>query len=430
MSKEVGSKKKVGFGLFNLVSLWLLSSFSFAQAPVTVSVGESLGPVPEYAITGFNHGVFMRVLEFQEDFAGLDIDSLRYPPGNIADESPLDRMHIADYGRQWQFLGEPPVLVVTNLFTGSAEAAGRAVVDFEDEGIPVLAFEVGNEPDLYGPNRADESWTPEKYCDKFREYRAVIKAVDPNALVAGPAVSGADIAEPYLKEFLRLCGDVVDVLTWHIYPTDGSADDDVALATSSQVTETIRRYREWVKDPETNPLGFERDIQLGITEFGLSWRTNNNRHLMDTVATLWLADALGRMVRERLDMSHYFALQGTGGHGLIDNADWRRPTFYLFEMLSDFTGEVLSTSSSDDALRAYAVGRVDTTQVLLVNMSTEAKEVTLELPETAGGLELKTLSDDTYEVFVDEVAYQVSGQAAAEPVTVPARAVVLVTTVN
>lgn len=412
-----------------LLLVWtaFLVPLGLAQAPVTVQVGESLGPVPEYAITGFNHGTFMRVIDFQDDFAQLSIGSLRYPPGNIADEYPLNRMRITDYGRQWPFLGEPPVLVVTNLFTGTAEEAAESVRGFREEGIGVLAFEVGNEPDLYGPNRGDPSWTPQKYCDTFRDYRAAIRAVDPDALVAGPTVSGADIAEPYLKEFLRLCGDVVDVLTWHIYPTDGSATDEAALASSSQVTETIRRYREWVSSPEMNPLGYERDIRLGITEFGLSWRTNNNRHLTDTVATLWLADALGQMVRESLDMSYYFALQGTGGHGLIDNADWRRPTFYLFEMLSDFTGEVLKTQSSDDSLHAYAVGTSENTQVLLVNLSAEAKEVSLELPQAAETLEVKTLSDDTYDVFVDEVAYRVSKRGSSDPLSVPARSVVHVT---
>ena len=405
-----------------------LLGFALAQESVTVQVGETIGKVPPYAINGFNHGTFMNVMDFQEDFAELDIGSLRYPPGNIADEFPLNRMRIADYARQLEFLGDLPVMVVNNLFTGTPEEAAESVTGFEEEGMSVLVFEVGNEPDLYGPNRSDDSWTPEKYCEQFRAYHAAIKAVDPEALVGGPAVSGADIAEPYLKEFLNLCGDVVDVLTWHIYPTDGSAEDAEALATSEVVTQTIRRYRDWTTDPDINPLGYERDIQLGISEFGLSWKTNNNRHLMDTEATLWLADALGQMAREQLDMSHYFALQGTGGHGLIDQANWRRPTYYLFEMLKNYKGDILDTTSDDPLLRAYAVDNGTNLQILLVNMATEAKELELALPRTIEGLELKTISDDTYEVFVDGVGYSSETQAADEPLSVPARAVVLVTT--
>ena len=398
-------------------------SVGFSQS-VTVTVGEVLGDVPPYAITGHNHGVFMRVIEFEEDFAQLDIQSLRYPPGNIADEHPLNEMRIVDFGRQWQFLGRPPVMVVNNLFTGSAEEAAEAVLDFKEQGIPVLAFEVGNEPDLYGPNRADSSWTPAKYCDEFRNFHAAIKEADPDALVAGPAVSGADIAEPYLKEFLNLCGDVVDILTWHIYPTDGSADDETALASSAVITETIRRYRKWLQDPDVNPLGYERDIDMGITEFGLSWKTNRNRHLMDTVATLWLADALGQMIREQLDMSHYFALQGTGGHGLIDNADWRRPTYYLFEMLSSYSGKVLDVSSSDPLLKAYGVQTEVDTQLLLINMDTTQKKVILNLQgfETYN---LSTLSDDTYEVYSDEVAYVTTSQPSTETIILAPRSVTL-----
>ena len=405
-----------------------LLGFALAQERVTVQVDEPIGKVPPYAINGFNHGTFMNVIDFQEDFAELDIGSLRYPPGNIADEFPLNRMRIADYARQLDFLGDMPVMVVNNLFMGTPEEAAESVTGFEEEGIPVLVFEVGNEPDLYGPNRSDDSWTPEKYCEQFRAYHTAIEAVDPEALVGGPAVSGADIAEPYLKEFLNLCGDVVDVLTWHIYPTDGSAEDAEALATSEVVTQTIRRYRDWTKDPDINPLGYERDIQLGITEFGLSWKTNNNRHLMDTEATLWLADALGQMAREQLDMSHYFALQGTGGHGLIDQANWRRPTYYLFEMLKNYKGDILDTTSDDPLLRAYAVDNGRSLQILLVNMATEGKELELALPQTIEELELKTISDDTYEVFVDGVGYSSETQAADEPLSVPARSVMLVTT--
>jgi hypothetical protein len=404
----------------------LFNSTSLAQN-VSVVLGKHLGRVSPYAITGFNHGVYMRVIDLEKDFAALNIGSLRYPPGNLADEQPLSAMAITDYSRQWPFLGKPPVLVVTNLFSSTAAEAGRAALEFKGSGIPVLAFEVGNEHDLYASNRGDPSWTPAKYCRAFRTYRAAIKKISPGARVAGPAVSGAETAEAYLREVIRRCGDVLDVLTWHIYPTDGSAEDAQALASAAQVSGTIRRYRRWLRDPEMNPLGYARDIELGITEFGLSWRTNTYRHLSDTVATLWLADALGQMVRERLDMSHYFALQGTGGHGLIDEADWRRPTYYLFEMLRDYTGTTLAASSSDPLVKAYAVTAAKTTQILLINTSVEAKTVSLKLPDRLGRLELKTLSDKTYEVYVDKVAYTRSRQPAGKIVALPARALVLVT---
>jgi hypothetical protein len=406
----------------------LLWTVAWAQLTAVVTLGDSLSKPTETAIGGMNHGIFMNVLDYRDDFAQLNITSLRFPPGNIADEREMSELTARDFVLQWRLLGaDKPVLVVANLFSGTAEQAAAAIQAFIKADIPLLGVSVGNEPDLYATNRGSPEWTPARYCEAFREYQTAIHAVDPSIRLAGPSVSGAPQAESYLAEVLELCGDVIDILTWHIYPTDGSAADEVALASSSQVSETIRRYRAWVSDQERNPLGYTRDIQLGITEFGLSWRTNNYRHLQDTIATLWLADALGQMLTEQLDMSHYFALQGTGGHGLIDNAAWRRPTYYLFELLRGFHGEVFTVQSSLLDLRAYAVRTPENLQLLLINRSAEDIAVRLELPELSQQATLQLLSDDTYEIYDDDVAYITALQNLNEPTLVPARALVLLT---
>ncbi len=417
-----------------LICVLLLSALFFttasAQPSAIVTVGDSLGEPPETAIGGMNHGIFMNVLDYREDFVQLNITSLRYPPGNIADEQAMSELTARDFSLQWRLLGaDKPVLVVANLFSGTAEQAASTIQAFIEADIPLLGVSIGNEPDLYATNRASPEWTAVRYCEAFREYQAAIHATKPTIKLAGPSVSGAPQAENYLAEVLRLCGDVIDILTWHIYPTDGSASDEVALASSSQVGETIRRYRAWVSDPQRNPLGYSRDIQLGITEFGLSWRSNTYRHLQDTIATLWLADALGQIVTEKLDMSHYFALQGTGGHGLIDNAAWRRPTYYLFEILKDFHGEALTVRSSLPELRAYAVKTPENLQLLLINMSAGDMTVRLELPPNTPDQQIsrKLLSDDTYEIYDDSVAYKTDIQEPGKPTTVPARALVLLT---
>jgi hypothetical protein len=391
--------------------------------PLTLRVGEVIG-VASPGVYGVNYGIMMNVVDFREDFARLTLTSLRYPPGNIADERPMDALTVRDFLVGWRLLGgDKPLLLVANLFSGTPEAAAAAVAGLLEAGVPLVGVAIGNEPDLYGPNRGAPEWTPARYCEAFRAYRAAIDTVDASVRLAGPSVSGAPQAEAYLAEVLRLCGDVIDILSWHIYPTDGSAPDAVALASSSQVGETIRRYRAWARDPARNPLGYTRELTLAITEFGLSWRTNNYRHLHDTVATLWLADALGQMLANGLTLAHYFALQGIGGHGLIDQGGWRRPTYYLFEMLQDFHGEVLAVQSNLADLRAYAVKTPESLQLLLINISTEDVAVTLELPESgAQQATLRLLSDDTYEIYDDSVAYITVPQRLSEPTLVPARA--------
>lgn len=404
----------------------LLWSSALAASPLRVSaqLGDPGPDISPGAITGFNVGLAMQFALHLSEFQALDIHTLRFPPGNDADNYPLTRNMVEALKVQWQLLGEPELLIVTNFFEG-AEHAQSAARSFDETGIPVHAWAIGNEPDLYPRNRMDPSWTVEVYCDRFRSVAEVLREIDPEAVISGPAVSGSrPLGETYLRDFLTLCGDVIDVLSWHIYPTDGTWDDEAALATSQQVGEEIQRYRSWLRDPEINPLGYERDIGLAITEFGLSWRTPNFRHLEDMIAALWLADALGQMATEGVTWGHYFALQAMGGHGLIARGGWLRPTYTVYEMLAGFTGRTRSIEldNAPALLGAYAAENEDGLRVLIVNRGTEDIEVVLE-PTLGSELEVKTLSD---EIFDEALSYQENSQLADEAIAVPARSVVVV----
>lgn len=410
--------------LLLLVMACTALGFASAPQPVTARLGAPGAEIPPLAITGFNYGLSMQVALFRAEFDALGIRAIRYPPGNDADNYPLTTDMMDALKVQWELLHRPELLIVVNFFEGPEHAAFVAEY-LQEIGLPVRLWAVGNEPDLYPGNRMDPQWTADVYCERFRSFAAVLKEIDPDAVVTGPAVSGSrPLGKDYLREVLYLCGDVIDVLTWHVYPTDGTWEDEAALATSGQVGEEIRLFRAWLKDPALNPLGYEHNIGLAITEFGLSWRTPNFRHLEDMIAALWLADALGQMATEGLDWGFYFALQAMGGHGLIDRSGWIRPTYYVYEMLSDFEGRARAVELDAELplLTAYAAENEGGLQLLFVNRSLEDAEVVLE-PELEGELEVKLLSD---EIFDELLGYRVTAQAAAEAIAVPARSVVLV----
>lgn len=343
-----------------------------APVEVTVSLQELALPsrrVEEGAINGFNFGNMMLVVGFERDFSRLNLRALRFPPGNQADEVALTQDVVRALKVNWQLLGEPDLLVIANLFQGSPAEAAAAARTFRGAGMPVQAWSIGNEPDLYASNRNDPSWTPAKYCARFRAFAAALKEVDSSYRMVGPSVSGSrPSGEAFLREVVRRCGDAIDVLSWHIYPTDGTFSDKAALATVASVSQEINRYRAWLRGAETNPLGQARETELAVTEFGLSWRTNNYHHLEDMTAALWLASALGQMATEGLAESYYFALQGLGGHGLIDVSGWLRPTYYVYEMLASFRGEVLPVTlnaPAPDTLDAYAARDNEVLRLLL-----------------------------------------------------------------
>lgn len=403
------------------LGLLLAGALAHAQLEATVTLsgpGRALS-----ALGGVNVGLSMNLLDTRDMVAELGLTAVRFPPGNAADDRLLEPAAVAAFAAQWRLLGEPPVLVVLNLFSGTPEQAAASARLLLDAGVAVLAWEIGNEPDLYGPARGEPSWTPAAYCARFRAYRRALEALEPAIPLAGPAVSGAAEAEGYLREVLRLCGDAIDILSWHLYPTDGSASDEAALASATQVGESIRRYRAWLRDPEVNPLGHGREIRLAITEYGLSWRSQTRRHLADQVAALWLADALGQMAAEGLELSFYFALQGLGGHGLIGDDLWPRPTYDVFALLADFGGAVLEADSSLPDLHAYAAQDGETLRVLLVNLSLEPLRV--RLPGLVGAATVHTLFAEGTDPLRDERPHDVRAQPASAPVTLPGRALAL-----
>jgi hypothetical protein len=97
-----------------------------------------------------------------------------------------------------------------------AEAVVRRAVE---RGDPVAAWALGNEPNYFGLNFGGPG--PTAFAADYRRFRAVVDALDPDALVLGPATAlwpGRGELFPVLEEFLAAGAGTVDVVTWHYYP--------------------------------------------------------------------------------------------------------------------------------------------------------------------------------------------------------------------
>ncbi|MGI8748239.1 MAG: GH39 family glycosyl hydrolase, partial [Deinococcus sp.] len=284
-----------------LLSVLLGSVLGAGPVPATLTLGQRGTPIPPTAVNGFNVGYDMSVAEARGAVQSVAPSSLRYPPGNVGDEQDLTLSGLTSLRSTLALAGSadrlPAATIETRVFATRPDARNRpedaagAARDAASLGLKPLYWEIGNEPDLYAKNRGDAGWTPERYCRVFRAQRAAILAVDPSAKFAGPAVSnvqggGGD----FLAAFVRACGDVVDLLTWHEYPSQGTLSDEAALASAQRVSEHLARFRALLADPAANPLGQGRKVGLGVSEYSLSWRSNLPRHLSDMVAALWAAE--------------------------------------------------------------------------------------------------------------------------------------------
>ena len=372
-------------------------------APVTLRIASDLpSPSPIAAapaiLRGYNIGNWMQVGEFAREMRAAPAAALRFPGGNAGDDDDLTGPRLDLFKTNLELLGgpAPELLIQTRVFQGrtgavaanAPEDAASAVRLARERGLTVPVWEIGNEPDLFAVTRGDASWTPERYCEVFRAQAAAIKREDPQARIAGPAVSGAMPAAPdFARRFIALCGDVVDVLTWHIYPTDGTGSDAAALASIGEATRWPAEYRKLLSDPASNPLGHARAVELGVTEYGLSWRTDGQRFIGEQVGALWAAEFALRSAEAGLRFAHYFAYQGTGFHGLLDSGGAPRPTYYAFRLLAPLQGRFVPVAASDEGVWSHALVDGDTLALVLINSDTTAKPLKTALPSwrLAGG---------------------------------------------
>jgi hypothetical protein len=378
-----------------LLCTWLCAAAPASAAdgaPVRLQVTPAtvLAPVNPQVLRGFNFGNWMQAAEFRDPLLQVRPSSFRFPGGNVGDEYDMTEDIVKILKVNVDLMNRPEVFFHTRVFQARAGSplarntpadAAASVALARAHGLPVRYWEVGNEPDLFAVTRGDSSWTAERYCEVFRAQAQAIRQADPQALVAGPAVSGSvPVRDQFLEGFVHGCGDVVDVLTYHIYPTDGAMEEAQALATVADADEIITRYRALWASPQKNPKGHQRRIRYGVTEYGLSWRTDNHRHLADFTAAMWAAEVALRLNRQGVDVAHYFAFQGTGGHGLLDTAGVPRPTYYGFRMLAGLKGQLVAAASGDPDLWAHAALDGKTVTVLLINKGLSARTVSTTLP--------------------------------------------------
>jgi hypothetical protein len=352
-----------------------------------LSEGLALNPL---VLRGYNFANWMPVTEMGKSLEKVPAATLRFPAGNMGDDFDLTAESLDVFAALQALVpGKHSAMVQTRVFGNRGgepagnkpEDAAAAVKMALERKLRVTIWEIGNEPDLFSKVRGDNTWNADRYCDVFRAQAKAIKAIDPTALVSGPAVSGDRTdGAVFLQQFVLRCGDVVDVLTWHVYPTGGEGSEEAALASIGDVDDTAAQYRALWANPQLNPLGHTRAIKYGVTEYGLSWRSNNSRFLADQAAGLWAAEAALRMARNGIHIAHYFAYLATSNHGLLDLGGIARPSYYGFKMLAQLDGKFVAAQSPDPKVWVHAVKSAQAIDVVVINTHEESQNVALVVP--------------------------------------------------
>jgi hypothetical protein len=317
---------------------------------------------------------------------------LRFPAGSWGDHNNVTKFQIDQF---MDFAGKVGAEAMFNvrLLGGTPEQATEIVryTNIEKK-YGVRYWGIGNEPTLYQKEvqRFGETYDSTRFNTAWREFALAMKAVDPTIQLMGAEINqfsydttpGATTNfgawdETWFVDFLKANGDLVDIISFHRYPfpkssVSGPPSMDQLMQNAQEWDKIIIHVRELIHEHAG------RDLPIAVTEFNSAYdksvglEATPDSHLN----ALWMADVLGRMIKNGVFMANQWLLVskgGFGGWGLVGQFDVY-PTYYTYQMYKMFGSELVYSSSDDPNVSIYAAKRQDgALTIMVVNLSLEEK---------------------------------------------------------
>ncbi len=360
---------------------------------LVVDPGIDLGLISPY-IYGTNYGPMHAVpLEMMPLVEDGGFTALRFPGGawtDAVDMKPFQIDMLMTFAKQ---VGAMPTISV-RMLGGKPETAAELVryTNIEKK-YGITYWSIGNEPSIYTQlKQADYDYTIDHLNKDWRAIALAMKEADPTIKLMGPEIhqwndslettpkdsSGRD----WMIEFLKVNGDLVDVVTVHRYPLY-SPNQPVTVQALRENTYKWLREVEYLRKVIRETVG--RDLPIAITELNSD---PSSVQLQDTSPdsfynAIWYADVLGQMMNADVFMVNQWVLsQRSGGLGLIQGTTVR-PTFYVFPLYKNFGNEQVYAASGIADVDIFAAKREDGTLTLMViNLSDTEQRVPLQVKGT------------------------------------------------
>lgn len=461
-------RKGVSYGLALFLMLFVFSSLTSCQvflannpqatATVTIQLTNTptapanvlwvdtthdLGLISKFTL-GVNYAAYAGIgLGNIDAVKNSGITLLRWPGGHWGDQNDVRPNLVDSYISVARNVMNAEPSITVRLLGGTPGQAAQLVRYVNiDKKYSVKYWSIGNEPDLF--ILEDQTWTPEYYAKRWREFALAMKAIDPSIQLYGPDISdyvGDAQLDPrellyikavrqdftkrdYLTEFLKVNADLVNIVTVHRYPfplkaTDGVASWDQLRDNTPQWDRILPNLHKLIKDTTG------KEYPVGVMEFNSN---ASDAAGLDTSPdsfynALWLADILGRMIRQQPDMLAYWLLKSNpAGHGLMDSFDVR-PTYYVYQIYKRFGNHLLGAASDTKYVSVFAAKQDDgSVTVIIVNLNDNDVHKPLQLNQ---GDNLKLA--ETYLFDKDHKAESISPPTFknGDEVTLPADSVTL-----
>lgn len=347
-----------------------------------VDASQNLGAISPY-VYGSNYGPWLGITpNVYQQAVYARINFLRFPAGRWGDQNNVTELQIDQLIKLCKDLGCVPMINVRLENATPEQAADMVKYANFTKGYNIRYWGIGNEPNLYVGD-----YDIAQFNKDWRGWANAMRAIDPSILLVGPEISqfyphpqNASQQEfmDWLVEFLKINGDMVDVVSVHRYPfplsiTAGPPSIDDLRDNTREWDEIIPTLRALVREHTG------RDLPIGITEVNSSWANNNGgAGTMDShYNAIWWGDVLGRMIRQGVDVVAQFAL--TRQWGILGQFE-PHPLYFTYLMYQRFGIERVHASSDDPYVSIYAATRADgALTLMLINLTSEQVEKTLTL---------------------------------------------------
>jgi hypothetical protein len=361
----------------------------------------SLGPISPL-VYGSNYGPFLVVsLEMLPAAYDSGIKFMRFPAGSWGDHNNVTELQIDQFMAFYKKLGATALFHV-RLLDGTPEQAAEMVryVNIEKK-YNVQYWGIGNEPTLYDSEVKiqGESYDAQRFNREWRIFAEAMKKVDPTIKLVGPesnqlsydysgvSTNYSEFDEKWFIEFLKTNGDMVDIVSFHRYPYPRSS-----IGGSPTIEDLRKNSAEWDKiimhARELTHTYTGRDLPIAITEFNSAYdKSVGGEATPDShYNAIWMADVLGRMIKNGVFMANewsFVAKGGYGGLGLIGPSE-PFPTYYAYQMYKKFGSELIYSSSDDMDVPIYAARREDgALTIMVINLSFEEQTQPLRIADQA-----------------------------------------------
>jgi len=258
-----------------------------------------------------------------------------------------------------------------NLGRGSAEeATAEAKAVSESLRDSLLAFEIGNEPDLFAPAHRKRGYKYADFLNDYRAFKKVIRQAVPNAPFAGPDVANQTA---WLESFAKDEGSDLKLLTHHHYsqgpPERPTTTIENLLAGKTNLQKRLETIEAASKSSGVPYRFCEVNSCFHGGKPGVSDTFASALWVLDLMFTLAASNCAGVNIETGMNqlgrISDYSPIYPVGNNGYV-----ARPIYYGMLAFRENLGcerLAVKLDAGETNVKAYAVATSEGTRLTLIN---------------------------------------------------------------